>query len=74
MYENGVCDSSSLIDKCKLGIECEPMVPYNEECNDGVITYCLAGKFTDLDCRDYGFGGCDTAIDSHQTTVAFCTP
>ena len=44
----------------------------NEECDDGVITYCLEGGWATLDCKDYGFDGC-ALVDQYNFQSAYCT-
>ncbi len=37
---------------------CTPLV-YQDNCSDGVITYCSAEGEVDLDCKTHGFTGCE---------------
>jgi hypothetical protein len=48
------------------GTQCDAMTP--ETCNGGVVTYCMWGTITTLDCKQYGLSGC-----AAQGGVARCT-
>jgi hypothetical protein len=49
------------------GTQCDSTTP--ETCQNGVITYCMWGTVTTLDCKRYGLSGCAT-----QSGIAQCTP
>lgn len=44
----------------------------DETCEDGVITLCMFGARTTMDCKSYGLSGCTTALSGTQT-LAQCT-
>jgi hypothetical protein len=46
---------------------------YAETCVGGVITFCLLGEVTEVDCGAYGLSGC-TTISEGELSVARCTP
>jgi hypothetical protein len=51
--------------------ECD--LTMDEECNDGIITYCKSGRIDTMDCIEHGFAGCDTSVHQHgERIVAFC--
>ena len=53
--------------------ECTETTP--ESCSDGVITYCLWGTITTLDCTSYGLSGCATLpASSTGQILARCLP
>ncbi len=45
-----------------------------ESCNDGIISLCIFGTTTTLDCRSYGLSGCTTTALGGGRTFAACTP
>lgn len=49
------------------GTECDEDTA--ETCKDGVVTYCLFGTKTTLDCKSFGYSGCTSG-----SKVAACTP
>lgn len=54
---------------CRLGDECG--WPRPESCADGIITYCLEGRLEQVDCRLYGYSGCDTE-NTADGPVVYC--
>jgi hypothetical protein len=50
------------------GADCDDTTP--ESCDDGVITFCMWGSTTTLDCGSYGLSGCATT--KGQRTTAHC--
>jgi hypothetical protein len=47
----------------------------SESCSNGVITYCMSGSTSTLDCKQYGLSGCGTTVATgNQQTIAQCTP
>jgi hypothetical protein len=54
------------------GTQCTAETP--ETCANGVITYCMWGTKTTVDCKAYGLSGCTTFTSSPGTTGASCTP
>jgi hypothetical protein len=68
---------------CRLDADNEPdCVPDKEEClivtdetcDDGVVTTCVGGEITELNCKKYGYSGCATMVNDVDRTVAYCTP
>jgi hypothetical protein len=53
------------------GKECTTMTP--ETCAAGVVTYCLWGTKTTVDCKSYGLSGCTTKTTA-GVQVAGCMP
>jgi hypothetical protein len=65
--------TSSGIYACTAGgAECLHGAP--EDCDDGVITYCLWGEERTLDCTEVGFSGCTAGASTSGGQVAACTP
>ena len=54
------------------GTECTSTTP--ETCVNGVITYCMWGVKTTVDCKAYGLSGCTTFGVGSGPTGAACTP
>jgi hypothetical protein len=55
---------------CMLGDEC--LFPLaDEECREGVITFCMLGKEMVLDCKKFGYSGCG-ASTVNATPSAHC--
>ena len=56
------------------GTECDENT--SDTCDGGVITYCMWGVKTTLDCKTYGLSGCTTVSASLTPgqVVAECTP
>ncbi len=57
------------------GTQCTETTP--ETCKDGVITYCMWGTKTTVDCTAYGLSGCKTfttSVGTAMTKGAACTP
>ena len=52
------------------GGECDGETP--ETCEEGVVGFCIWGKWTTLDCKAYGMSGCETHKSSKHTH-ARCT-
>jgi hypothetical protein len=52
------------------GTECTDST--SDSCANGVITYCMWGTTTTLDCTSYGLSGCTTSTNGGKT-VAGCT-
>ncbi len=71
LNQDAVCVEEYGLPICMFGSECE--IHSNEECNDGVITFCMLGKVMDLDCREFGYSGCNTN-DYYGMTGAYCVP
>lgn len=69
-YDEGVCTVLGTEALCRPP-EFECMESTSETCEEGVVTFCLYGVFAQLDCRDFGFSGCDTEL--HDTRyAAYC--
>jgi hypothetical protein len=54
------------------GTECTDTTP--EACADGVITYCMWGEKTTVDCKSYGLSGCAIVTTGLGGKGATCTP
>ncbi len=50
--------------------ECDRLA--QETCNDGVITFCLFGVTTTVDCKSYGFSGCGVLTGDPLPAAPFC--
>jgi hypothetical protein len=54
---------------CAIGTQCDDTTA--ETCADGVITYCMFGIKTTVDCKSYGLSGC--AVSTGLFAGASCT-
>jgi hypothetical protein len=54
------------------GTQCTSTTP--ETCANGVITYCMWGVKTTVDCKSYGLSGCTTSTGGSGPTRTACTP
>ncbi|MBI5478955.1 MAG: hypothetical protein HY906_08875 [Deltaproteobacteria bacterium] len=64
-------DSRGAAECAAVAQECDEHTA--ETCTGGVITFCLLGEVTTVDCAAYGLSGCTTLTENEQT-VARCTP
>jgi hypothetical protein len=58
--------------KCAgVGTQCTDMTA--ETCSGGVITYCMFGTTTKVDCTSFGLSGCNVVSVPGQLAAAACT-
>lgn len=59
-------------------VECQPeksecLMSGDDSCDAGVVTTCLMGEITKVDCSKYGHTGCAIA-QTDEKTIAYCVP
>jgi hypothetical protein len=65
-------DPTSAIDCVGAGTQCTDET--SESCDGSVLTYCMWGTTSTLECKHYGLSGCGTRQLSTGQTIAYCTP
>jgi hypothetical protein len=64
-------DPTSAINCVGAGTQCNDET--SESCNGSVLTYCMWGTISTVDCKQHGLSGCATRQETNRT-VAHCTP
>jgi hypothetical protein len=63
--EGGIADCRDICEECSRW-------SFEETCDNGLVTFCLFGRITRLDCKEFGWSGCAVYDESAPKRV-YCT-